>query len=783
MIVTRSWLNEWIDLEDITTQNLCKTLNSIGLEVDKLQTYEVPKKIIFGKVLECEKHPDADKLSVCKVDIGTSVRQIVCGASNVREGLDVVVATIGAIMPGGLTIKPVKLRGIESEGMICSASEIGMPDFMDGILEIDKSVQNIKLGDAVNKHPLFNDDLIDIELTANRGDCLSIRGVARDLSAAFDRPLKDVIVNTSEEKRVGIGRILNLSHDKDYGANLRYKAVDLDGLTLPLTIKLRLAQIEESRESTILSLMLYVTHSSGVILRAYEHKFFKIKNEHEHDNMATIGLIKDSNGFACTESVDNIKASVVGIVQEDLSLSKIEKGIVLIEASYIPPEIISKQMQESKIKAGPLYYKTSRGSEPELDQGLNYCMKMIEMNSKSSIYGGTIDLRDNYEEVSVSITREEINNIIGAQIDKLEITNILKNLGFNTSKSQGESYVISVPRYRHDIKNKQDIVEEVVRLIGIDNIPSKPSEFADKNRLEDDYFWYKKRKTYRHKAAQSGFYESIHFVFDEKKVLDSFGFDSVVEKKALLNPIVNTLDTLRPTLLTGLLKAASSNAKNGYTSIKLFEIGSVFDKERTESVKMSMLFSGSVEQDSLRNSGKSDKIDFAFFVQKISDIIGDFELVENETTHSLCNKYQSAKIVVNGDNIGEVFRVHPSVEAQYDLDATYLCELDFDKLSYGLKVAQKTSKYQASQRDLSIIMPKTMNYCDVKAVIDSAKSDEIIAYNAVDKYSDKILGENMSLTIRFTLQRDDRTLEEEDITSSLDKILKSLKKELKIGLR
>ncbi|MCF6329983.1 MAG: phenylalanine--tRNA ligase subunit beta [Sulfurimonas sp.] len=779
MIVTRSWLNEWIDLEGITTDDLCKTFNSIGLEVERLQTYDIPSKIIFGRILECKKHPDADKLNLCKVDIGTSVRQIVCGASNVREGLTVVVATIGAKMPGALVIKPVKLRGIESEGMICSATEIGLPDFMDGIIEIDESVQNTKLGSDVNEHPLFKDDLIEIELTANRGDCLSIRGIARDLSAAYNRPLKNTIINTSEDKRIGIGRILNLSHDESHGINLRYKAINIDKLILPFVIKLRLAQIDESKKSAILSLMLYVTHSSGVILRAYEHDFFK----NENDQVAKIELREDKHGFACVMSINNKKASTVGIIQEDESFVNFEDGIVLVEASYIPPDIISKKMQESKIKAGSLYYKTSRGSEPELNRGLDYFMKLVEMNSSSSIYGGVIELCDNYEEVIISITKDEIDNIIGADIDKTVVTKLLQNLGFNTSKSQGDTYVISVPRYRHDIKNKQDIVEEIVRLVGIDNIESKPFELIEENRLEEDYIWYKKRTIYRHKAAQSGFFESIHFVFDEKKVLKSYRFDCVIEEKALLNPIVNTLDTLRPTLLTGLLKAASSNAKNGYSSIKLFEVGSVFDKERKESVKMSMLFSGAIEQDSIRNFGKPSKINFALFVQKISDIIGEFELSQSETTHSLSNKYQSAKIIVDGDIIGEMFRVHPSVENSYDLDVTYMCELDFEKLSFGLKVAHKISKYQASFKDLSLIMPKSMRYEEVKTVIDSIDVDNLVRFYPVDKYSDESLGDNMSLSIRFVLQSEIKTLQEDDINIAMDTILSAVNSKLGIGLR
>ena len=777
MIVTKSWLNEWIDLDGISTDDLAKTFNSIGLEVDSIKSYDIPKKIIFGRVVECEKHPDADKLNVCKVDIGTSIRQIVCGASNVRTGLDVAVATIGAVMPDGTAIKPVKLRGVESEGMICSAKEIGLEDCQGGIMELDSSVGAFTLGQELSENSIFSDDLIEIELTANRGDCLSIRGVARDLSAAYDRPLIERNIEENEDKRIGIGRILNLSHESNLHVNLRYKAVDLKDLNLPFIVKLRLAQIEDKRESDIESIMLYATHSSGVILRAYNYGFFCKENE----TMAKVELVSDDNGYASI--VGEEKASTVGIIQEDVSKVTYNEGTVLIEASYIPPDIISKQMQENKMTAGPMYYRTSRGSEPELDQGLDFCFNIIEKYSNSSLFGGSIELGDDYEDSVISISKKEIDEIVGADVDKVKITKILKNLGFGTTKSSSNNFVISVPRYRHDISHKQDIVEEIVRLVGIDNIESKAFSFTEDNRLKDDYFSYKKKQTYRHKAAYSGFFESVHFAFDEKKVLKEYGFETIDEELELLNPIVNTLDTLRTTLLTGLLKAASNNSKNGYSSIKLFEVGSLFNSKREESVKMAMLFSGDRESQNLSNAGKPQKVDFGFFAQKLSDIIGDFELREFETSHSLSHIYQCGEVIIDGESVGEIFRVHPSVEESYDLDVTYMCELDFEKLPYGLKTATKSSKYQASFKDLSLIMPQDMSYEKVKTTINSADINNLVRFYPVDKYSDESLGENMSLSIRFVLQSDEKTLEEEDITSSMDSILDSLKSELGIGLR
>ena len=500
MIVTRSWLNEWIDLSGITTDTIAKTFNSIGLEVDRIKSYSVPKKIVFGRVLECEKHPDADKLNVCKVDIGSSIRQIVCGASNVRVGLDVVVATIGAQMPGGLVIKPVKLRGVDSEGMICSASEIGLEDCQDGILELDESIGKYTLGQEVSKNELFNDDLIEIELTANRGDCLSVRGVARDLSAAFDRPIVKNNFNDETERRIGIGRILSITHAKGLNVNLRYKAIELKNLAVPLAVKLRLAQIEESRETDIESIMLYTTHSSGVILRAYNYGFFCAENE----TVAKVELAEDERGYASI--VSNEKASTVGIIQEDVSKVTYDEGTVLIEASYIPPDIISKKMSIEKIDAGPMFYRTSRGSEPELDQGLSFCLNLIEDSSDSSIFGGTIELCNSHDDKIVTVTKKEIDDIIGAEIEKSQINKILNNLGFDTSKSSSDNIVITVPMYRHDIVNKQDVIEEIVRMVGIDNIPSKPFVFTEENRLKDDYFEYKKKSIYRHRGAQSGFF-------------------------------------------------------------------------------------------------------------------------------------------------------------------------------------------------------------------------------------------------------------------------------------
>jgi len=778
MIVTRSWLEEWIDLDGISTDELVKTFNSIGLEVAAVDEYNVPKGIVFGHVLECEKHPDADKLNLCKVDVGTGeALQIVCGASNVRKGLDVVVATVGATMPGGLKIKPVKLRGVDSFGMICSAKEIGVADFSEGIVELDSSIGEYKLGEEVSSNKYFSDAVIELELTANRGDCLSIHGVCRDLSAAFNRPLHNFEVKEHEGAK-GIGRVLNLAHESLFDVHLSYKAIEVKEFNLPMLIDLRLAQIEEKTSSKIDALLTYTTHATGVILQAYNHSFFA----QDEKSVAKIRLEQDEKGYACTVGAAG-KASCIGIIQFEESKPKSDEELIFLEASYIAPEIVSKKMYENKIESGSIFYKTSRGSEPELELGLKYALNLLNSYSSSLVYSGTIDLGDAIKPKIVSISKTEIDNFIGAKIDKTVISKILTNLGFDISKSSAENFVVAVPQFRHDIVNKQDIVEEIVRLVGIDNIESKPFVLTEKNRLESDYFTYKKRKIYRERCAANGFFESIHFVFDEKKTLQKYGFETLEESLEILNPIVNTLDTLRPTLMTHLLDSASKNKKNGYNSIKLFEIGSVFSPKREESVKVALIFSGEKEQDSLSNGGKPQMVDFALFTQKVADIVGDFKLQENETSHNLAHPYQSAKIIQDGVAIGELFRVHPNVEVDYDLEATYICEIEFDKLRYELKTAKATSKFQASFRDLSLMVAKDLEYKKIEDAINALEIAELVRFYPVDRYSDEKLGDKVSLSLRFVLQSFEKTLQEEDITSAMDAILEKLKQDLGIELR
>ena len=225
------------------------------------------------------------------------------------------------------------------------------------------------------------------------------------------------------------------------------------------------------------------------------------------------------------------------------------------------------------------------------------------------------------------------------------------------------------------------------------------------------------------------------------------------------------------------------NIKVGRKQVPLFEIGSVFNTEREESVRMAMLFSGDEESDALRNGGKPEPVSFERFTQRIADIIGDFKLEESASSHKLAHPYQCADIMIDGQRVGELFKLHPNVQKDLDLAVTYVCELDFAVLPYGLQQAEPFSKFQASFRDLSLLVPSEIEYKEIETAIEHNKSSEVIRFYPVDRYEDESLGENVSLTVRFVLQSPEKTLEEEDITSSVNGILNALESELGLILR
>ncbi|MFK2822820.1 phenylalanine--tRNA ligase subunit beta [Arcobacter sp. YIC-80] len=773
MIITRNWLQEFIDISKISTDDICKTLNSIGLEVDSVEKVLIAPKVVVGKVTQKEKHPDADKLNICQVDLGNEQVQIVCGAKNVDAGQYVPVATVGCNLGGGFKIKKAKLRGVESNGMICSSTEIGLPQLNDGILVLDDSIGELVLGKELNEYKLINDEIIEIELTANKGDCLSINGVARELSAFYNIPLNEFEKNVNYNE-IGIGQVLEVECDSSIDSSLIYKAVDFAEFKLPLVQKLRVGAIGKYKEENdIQNILSYTTHCNGVILNAYAKDKADTTN-----NLSVLHIKKDEKGF------DNVygkeQLSKIAINHEDIDPNELN---FIVEASYVNPELLAKQVFETKIKTGDIYYRSSRGSEPDVQYGIDYFTTLVSKLG-ALIYKGAETFIEDKEKITLDVDVNKVNAIIGQEVPKLDIERILNSLGFEVKDGANGILSVKIPLFRHDIKNIADITEEIVRIIGIDNIKSKPLAIDEVNRVNKTSNDLIKKNKLRFKAIENGFFETLTYVFSSRENLEKYNFPVVDEKLDILNPIAKELNTFRSTILLNLVEACSNNFKTGAKSTAFFEIGTVFDEQRNETKKISFIQTGAKELEDISNSGKPSNIDFFSFAKKILNTIGKFDLEEmTEISNSFIHPYQNANIIIDGKIVGYISKLHPSVAEGYDLNDTFIAEINFDEIANELIKVDTYSKFQTSKKDLSIIAPKSLKYREIKDVINSINDKNIKQFNLIDIYNDEKLGENESLTIRFVLQNDEKTLEEEDITKSMDSVLKALEEKLSITIR
>ncbi len=777
MIVTRTWLNNFIDLSEVSDETLFKSLNAIGLEVDNIRTYTIPDKIIVGKIVSVEKHPDADKLNVCQIDIGSDVRQIVCGAANIVDAQYVAVATIGAKLGEDFEIKHAKLRGVESEGMVCSASELGLPDIGDGILILDDSIGELIIGKELNEYKKLADTVIEIELTANRGDCLSVHGVARDLSAVLNLPITDFDYESQSLEKLGLARVSKLETNGVIDASVQYVMANMEEIHTSLLFALRLAFIDKLKLDALENILSYITHTTGVILRAYDVSDIDLENEEK----VVINL--SNNEGIINVFINEKPCSQIGIKQIEESKANENSSRVLFEASYIQPTQLVDIVSEHKLETDELYYNTSRGSEPQLSFSIDYLTYLFESYNKCKLYNGVISLDNEREDKIITIGTDEISKLIGHEIDKSEIIRILTSLGFTVQNSNEENFGVTVPEFRHDMENIQDITEEIVRIFGIDNIDAKPLQFKEAQRTNSTTHKYYAKKELRSRAVAAGFDENISFAFSDKKLLEKYNFPFIKEELDIINPITTDLNTLRTTISINLLQAAQRNLNYSQRSTALFEIGTIFDENREEKELLSLIYSGQKESEYVGNSGKPKNIDFDSFVRKLSAILGNFELRTSTRDNALLHPYQSADIIVNNQICGYLTKLHPIVRDDFDLDETFIAEIEFDALIPKHIDAKAISKFQGVYKDLSLVVNKTIPYSQISTTIKSLALPLLNKCYPIDVYEDEQLGEEKSLTLRLFIQALDKTLDDNDIDSTVNRIIETLHTEYGATLR
>jgi len=430
-----------------------------------------------------------------------------------------------------------------------------------------------------------------------------------------------------------------------------------------------------------------------------------------------------------------------------------------------------------------LYYKTSRGSNPELEFGLSMLASLLDNYANISCYEGSLNVDVERDNATVIVDAKEISSIVGMDVELSRIVTILQKLGFKISKMAEDSVAVVVPLFRHDIKHIQDVAEEIVRIIGINNIEAKPFVFAEKARLNDVTARYKAKKEFKNRAVGAGYYQNVSYVFSDKTLLEKYDFLVTKEALELANPIAEELNTLRSTLLVNLLNAVKRNVSYTKKSIPLFEIGAVFTPKREQSEVISFVFSGQSEGENVRNAGKPATIDFATFTQKVGAVIGAFELEPCTYENGLLHPYQSANVIVDGKVCGFISKLHPIVQEAYGIPVTFIAELDFDALLPKHINSTPISKFQGVYKDLSVVIDKSMGYYEVAKVLNELELEMLKDIYPVDIYEDDTLGDKKSLTVRFFIQSMEKTLEDADIESVMAEIMSALESECNAELR
>lgn len=792
MKFTLSWLKQHLETNsDIET--ILKKLTNIGLEVESsYNPSEALNGFIAAKIISTKPHPDADRLQLCLIDTGTEEIEIVCGAKNAKEGLTTIYAPVGSTIPAsGMKLKKAKIRGIESSGMLCSEKELNLGDDSEGITELS---DQISPGTSISKALDINDTYVEIAITPNRPDCLGIRGIARDLAAAGLGELikeKQIKISASKENLpVFIDAENNFEGCTIFAGRL---IKNITNNKSPDWLVKRLESIGIKSINCLVDITNFINFDRGRPLHVYDANKINNKIGARDAKVGEKILALDGKDYELKPGMcviaDNEKVlGIGGIMGGNESGSTIETNDVFIESAYFDPIKTALSGRALNIISDSRY-RFERGVDPEyVIEGLNLATQMILDLCGGE--AGEISLVDNlkFQPKKIKFDPKLVKKLTGIEIPNDKIVKILESLGFDISNS----WNVVVPSWRPDIYGEADLVEEIVRIFGLDNIESEPLLNLDQPTKPILTKKQKQIKMIKRSIASKGLMETISYSFINNKESLNFGGGSSSLK--IVNPISDELSEMRPTPLASLVSIADENFKKGYTDIGIFEVGPGFlGVEQDEQITIaSGLRIGTHRSE---GSGK----DWQGF-QKVSvfdakeDVISVLELLNlNLESHKVertapdhYHPGRSGQIVTGGGDILASFgELHPKIIKTKDFKVAVAFEIYIDsinkqKIKSNLKIAPEISNLQPLKRDFSFVVSSDT---EAQTIINTAKQSDKSFIKDV-KIFDQFLGENeKSIAIEVIIQPKEVTLTDEQIESISKKIIKSVEDKTKGKLR
>ncbi|MFA9558682.1 phenylalanine--tRNA ligase subunit beta [Evansella sp. AB-rgal1] len=804
MLVSYKWLKNYIQIDDLTPKEVAEKLTRSGVEVDIVhEMNQGVKNIVVGKVLECTKHPEADKLNVCKVDVGEEEPvQIVCGAANVGADQYVVVAKVGARLPGGMKIKRAKLRGQVSEGMICSLQELGFEgktvakEYAEGIYNFPTEMTPGT--DAM--HPLnLDDSVLELDLTANRADCLSMIGTAYEVAAILGRDVKLPEVNVQEGAEKASDYIsvkVDAVGDNPYYGAIMIKDVKIAPSPLWLQTTLMAAGIRPL--NNVVDVTNYVLLEYGQPLHAFDYNRFGskevlVRRANQGENMTTLDDVErtlSSDYLAITNG--EVPVALAGVMGGADSEVGNDTTTVLLEAAYFKGTTIRKASRELGLRSDASA-RFEKGVDPSRvkEAGLRAAALIAEL-AGGTVLSGVVEHNElDVTPKEISISLEKINGVLGTSITSSEVKEILGKLQFAFSESN-DVFTISVPTRRQDIQIEVDVVEEVGRLYGYDNIPTTlPNTPTTPGGLTDVQ---KNKRKVRRFLENAGLHEAVSYSLTTAE--KESHFKEGVSRVKVAIPMSEERSALRTTLLPHLLDALSHNKNRNNLNVHLYEMGSVFlteEAEVTTQPKETTYVSGAVMGLWHDHSWQGEKKAVDFFVAKgvVEGLLAQLNVLESaEFVQGEAKGFhpgRTAKLLMNGSEVGVLGQLHPSVAKEWSLPETYVFELNLHEL---VTVSTEPIRYQAiprfpaMDRDIALVVDEAVQAGEVEKVIREFGGKLLTNVALFDLYQ----GEHMEAgkkSLAFSLRYLDpeKTLTEEEVTKVHSSVLAGVEEKLGAKLR
>ncbi|MBO2662329.1 phenylalanine--tRNA ligase subunit beta [Shewanella algae] len=794
MKFSESWLREWVN-PAISRDELTHQITMAGLEVDDVIAVAGDfSGVVVGEVVECGQHPDADKLRVTKVNVGgEELLDIVCGAPNCRQGLKVAVAVVGAVLPGDFKIKKAKLRGQPSHGMLCSYGELGIEIESDGIIELPLDAP---IGTDIREYLQLNDVIIDVDLTANRADCLGMVGLAREVGVLNRLNVTEPsweAANVSSERRVEIDVANPEACPRYLGrvvSNVNVKAQTPDWMVE----KLRRSGIRSI--DPIVDITNYVLVEFGQPMHAFDldkiDGGIKVRLGNGEEKLTLL----DGNEIIVPADTlviaDNSQAlALAGVFGGEASGVSEQTRDIMLECAFFAPLAIMGKARRLGLHTDSSH-RFERGVDPELQHKAMDRATRLVLDICGGEAGPVVEAKSEAhlpKAADIKLRRSKLDKLLGHQISDADVEEILTRLGFQVEK-QGSDWQVKTATYRFDMAIEEDLIEEVARIYGYNNIPNTAplAHLSMTDHKESDL----KLSRVRAMLVARGFQEAVTYSFVDPKLQKLVHPDS--EAMVLPNPISSEMSAMRLSMFTGLLNAVGYNQARQQTRVRLFETGLRFipDAQAESGVRQQAMLGAVIAgpQSDEHWSMESKTVDFFDLKGDLEAIIGltvsEAEFSFKGAQHPAMHPGQCAEILRNDRVIGYIGAVHPSLEKPFGLNGkTIVFELELDALLQAkLPQAQAVSKFPANRRDIAIVVDEEVAAGDVMTLIRKVGENQLVGLNLFDVYRGKGVEQGKkSLAIALTLQDNTRTLEEKEIAEMVDTVVSALKSEFNASLR